>query len=287
MGMVLRFPYSFTVVNNGDLSCTVVNNGDLSCSVVNAGELRLIIYNPKIDETLYAGGGNVADITVYEDNCGYDLEFTVLDVSSNPFNSIERMKKANANLTYFSASDLAKINKHLPLENYPLYAIAYLIFHAYIRIAELPRICIADIDLNRRVIIIRPEVGKNRKQYIIGMHPELHKVLVKLNLHEYNPAWYLFSSNLQPGTTCINPNRLHDAWRIFATKHKINKTLYKLKHTGAGMSVEAGANIRDLQLQLRHSSLEMTQIYLDKFKQVVSHKSLKKFASFGNNNRIP
>jgi len=85
-GATLRFPYSFSTVNSGDLSTTVVNTGDLSFTAVNDGALRLTIYNPKINDTLYAGGGKVADMTVYEDDYGYDLQFTVLDVNSNAFN---------------------------------------------------------------------------------------------------------------------------------------------------------------------------------------------------------
>ena len=65
-GTTLRFPYQV--------------------SVVNEGAYRLTIYNPKTDTTLYAGGGKVADITVYEGDYGYDLQFTITDVDGNPVN---------------------------------------------------------------------------------------------------------------------------------------------------------------------------------------------------------
>jgi len=65
-GTTLRFPYSV--------------------SIVNGGALRLTIYNPKIDETVYAGGDDVADITVYKGDYGYDLQFTITDVDGDPIN---------------------------------------------------------------------------------------------------------------------------------------------------------------------------------------------------------
>jgi hypothetical protein len=57
-----------------------------SVAIVNEGAYRLAIYNPKIDDTLYAGGGNVADITAYEGDYGYDLQFTVTDVDGDAVN---------------------------------------------------------------------------------------------------------------------------------------------------------------------------------------------------------
>jgi integrase len=205
-------------------------------------------------------------------------------INTNPFNGIDHIKCESSMLTSFTPEELTTINSHLPAYNYPLYAVTYIIFHAYIRLAEITRLKIGDIDMKKRLIFIRPEVSKNKKASIIGMQDQLYEVLDKMNLGIYPAEYYIFSKKLLPGMFLIHPNRLHDAWRLFAKEHHINKTLYKLKHTGAGMSVEAGANIRDLQLQLRHSSLEMTQIYLDKFKQVVGSESLKKFANFGDKN---
>lgn len=66
MGTTLRLPYSVSVVNQGGL--------------------RLEVYNPKTDNTLYAGGGNVAEINAWEGDYGYDLQFTVTDVDGDAFN---------------------------------------------------------------------------------------------------------------------------------------------------------------------------------------------------------
>jgi hypothetical protein len=55
-------------------------------SVVYLGAYKLQIYNPKTNVTVYAGGDSVASVTLYEDNCGEDLQFTALDASSNPLN---------------------------------------------------------------------------------------------------------------------------------------------------------------------------------------------------------
>jgi len=65
-GTTLRFPFTVAVVNQG--------------------AYRLTIYNSKNNDTLYAGGGNVANITAYEGDYGYDLQFTITDVDGDPVN---------------------------------------------------------------------------------------------------------------------------------------------------------------------------------------------------------
>lgn len=75
-GGIVRIPYALSVSNQGALSA----------SVSNQGALQLTIYNPKTDETLQAGGTNVADITAYKDDYGYDLMFTITDVDGNALN---------------------------------------------------------------------------------------------------------------------------------------------------------------------------------------------------------
>jgi len=58
--------------------------------------------------------------------------------------------------------------------------------------------------------------------------------------------------------------------------------LYDLKHTGGGMAVEAGINVRDIQLQMRHSSLSITEQYLKKFANTASDKLIENFPDFGS-----
>lgn len=82
----LRLPYSVSVVNSDALVVSVVNSDVLTVTVINSHTLRLSIYNPKVDDTLYAEGGKMATIIAYQDDVGYDLQFTVKDVDGNPFN---------------------------------------------------------------------------------------------------------------------------------------------------------------------------------------------------------
>lgn len=52
---------------------------------------------------------------------------------------------------------------------------------------------------------------------------------------------------------------------------------YSWKHTGAVMAVKGGINIKDLQLQLRHHSLDMVNEYLKNLGVTDSERLLNHF----------
>jgi integrase len=119
--------------------------------------------------------------------------------------------------------------------------------------------------------VIPGYVSKNKKQEVVHIPDALMPVLLKMNLN-FPGDYFIFAKNQQRGPKEYAPTRIAEAWRKFADPHGIMKNIYSLKHTGVGLAIENGINIRDLQLQLRHSNLEMTQIYLDKFNSRPSGK---------------
>ena len=59
-------------------------------------------------------------------------------------------------------------------------------------------------------------------------------------------------------------NTLPNHYRAYMRKMGFGSeySLYSWKHTGAIACVQAGVHVKQLQIQLRHSSLEMTDRYL-------------------------
>lgn len=105
-------------------------------------------------------------------------------------------------------------------------------------------------------------------------------VIKKLHWEQHNVNYFAFTRNLRPGIKEAAPTRISEYWRAWANKHNITKCIYQLKHTGAGMALQSGIDVRDLQLQLRHHSLEMTQVYLEKFNKRPSENLRKNFPVF-------
>ena len=192
-------------------------------------------------------------------------------ILTNPFERIEMMPEEQPEIIAFSIDELMIMQKHLPSWNYDLYVCACLIFYCFIRPQEMVRLKVSNIQLANRAIVIPGRASKNKKQEVVHIPDALMPVLLKLNLN-FPGEYFIFTKNQKRGPIEYAPTRIAEAWRKFANHYGIDKKIYSLKHTGVGLAIENGINIRDLQLQLRHSNLEMTQIYLDKFNNKPSGK---------------
>ncbi len=189
----------------------------------------------------------------------------------NPFENIERLPEEDSDIEAFTVDELMLMQQNLPDYNFDLYVCACLIFYCFIRPAELVRLKVSNFHLVNRAIVIPGKASKNKKQEVVQIPDALLPVLIKLDLN-FPGDFFVFARHQNRGTAEIAPTRIAEAWRKFAEEHGIKKNIYSLKHTGVGMAIENGINVRDLQLQLRHSNLEMTQIYLDKFNHRPSEK---------------
>lgn len=194
----------------------------------------------------------------------------------NPFQRVEKLPEEEAEIAAFSMDDLSNMQRHLPNYDYDLYVVACLIFYCFLRPQEIMRLRVSHIHLNAGTIIIPGSVSKNKRQDVVQIPNGLRKVLQKFDL-DYPSDYYVFTRKLKRGTKEAAPTRIAEYWRAFADKYGIYRNIYSLKHTGVGMAVDSGINIRDLQLQLRHSSLEMTQRYLDRFRRRPSYKLVNSF----------
>ena len=83
-------------------------------------------------------------------------------------------------------------------------------------------------------------------------------------LQSYPNNYYILSKCGKPGQNPISTKWLNDEHRKVLDELKIigRYAFYSWKHTGVVKAVKSGLNIKDLQLQLRHHSLDMVNEYL-------------------------
>ena len=194
----------------------------------------------------------------------------------NPFDDIEKLPVTEPDLISFSEAELDMMVNSLPLWDFNLYAIASLIFYGFLRPQEIVRLRIRHLLLDKNLILVPGEVSKNKKSEVIQIPPGLRPILQAMDL-DYPSDWYIFSTKLYRGTQEIAPTRIDGFWSAYAKEVGIGKTIYALKHTGNGMAIDAGINLRDLQLHNRHHSLDMTQRYADRFRKHTSEELNEKF----------
>jgi site-specific recombinase XerD len=131
-----------------------------------------------------------------------------------------------------------------------------------VRRAELTHLQVSDIDSRRMVIHVRG--GKGRKDRDVMLSP---KLLEELREHwrRFKPSTWLFPGNRQhTGDTPIDTKVVWYACQQAAQRAGIQKNVHPhtLRHCFATHLLEAGADLRTIQMLLGHRDLEETTIYL-------------------------
>ena len=133
-----------------------------------------------------------------------------------------------------------------------------------VRRAELAHLKITDIDSKRMVIHVQG--GKGRKDRDVMLSP---KLLDELRHHwqrlRRKPSLWLFpGSRHHCGDTPINTKMVWYACQQAARRAGIQKKVHPhtLRHCFATHLLEAGTDLRTIQMLLGHRDLEQTTIYL-------------------------
>ena len=134
-----------------------------------------------------------------------------------------------------------------------------ILYGAGLRVSELCGLCVKDIDSSRMVLRIRQ--GKGNKERYAKLSPQLLNVLREY-YREYKPADWLFPGRIagQP-ITRMNVGKLFESVRKRAGLGK-NITPHTLRHSYASHMLDAGADLRTIQVLLGHQSITSTAIYM-------------------------
>jgi len=133
-----------------------------------------------------------------------------------------------------------------------------------VRRAELAHLKIRDIDSQRMVIHIQG--GKGRKDRDVMLSPKLLEALREhwRGLPRKPSAWLFPGNRWHTGDTPIDTKVVWYACQQAARRAGIQKKVHPhtLRHCFATHLLEAGADLRTIQMLLGHRDLEETTIYL-------------------------
>jgi site-specific recombinase XerD len=132
-------------------------------------------------------------------------------------------------------------------------------YAAGLRISEALTLRISDIDSDRMIIRVRQGKGK-RDRYVL-LAPTL---LAQLRQYwkAYKPKSWLFPGRLP--NHYLSPSSVQKACSAARVKARISKplTTHTMRHCFATHLLEAGTDLRKIQLLLGHGSLNTTAVYL-------------------------
>jgi site-specific recombinase XerD len=145
------------------------------------------------------------------------------------------------------------------------------LYSTAMRRAELCRLKVRDVDSQR--MMIRIDQGKGGRDRDVPLSPKLLETL-RVYWRWMQPQTFLFPGTVK-GTRADVPISVNTVWlacRQAAQAAGITKRLspHSLRHSCASHLLEAGADLRTIQVLLGHSRLEHTLVYLH-----LSHKHLQ------------
>ena len=133
-----------------------------------------------------------------------------------------------------------------------------------VRRAELTHLQIPDIDSQRMVVHVRG--GKGRKDRDVMLSPTLLEALREhfRSLRRKPGVWLFPGNRWHTGDEPIDTKVVWQACKVAALRAGIQKDVHPhtLRHCFATHLLEAGADLRTIQMLLGHRDLEETTIYL-------------------------
>ncbi len=177
----------------------------------------------------------------------------------NPFRKMPVIKTSSRSLMYFSDIQIKTIKEYCKKEEPLLWMACVLQYYCFIRPNELRQLKVENVNLSAGYIEIQGSVSKNRKTQKVSIPTPLYNEINSL-IH-FDPELFIFGG---PGPVPPSRDKLSKVHKKMLETLKIKGRygFYSWKHTGVVKAWRAGLNIKDLQMQLRHHSLDMVNEYL-------------------------
>jgi len=171
------------------------------------------------------------------------------------FYFIDRPKKEKTLPTVLNEEEIVRLFK--AVENKKHKTILMLAYSSGLRLGEITRLKLTDIDRQRMQIRIEQSKGKKDRYTKLSV-----KFLNTLDeyLAEYKPKNYLIEGATGED---YSPRSIQEMVKNIASKAKITKrvTMHTLRHTFATHCLENGVDLRYIQSMMGHESSKTTEIY--------------------------
>ncbi len=132
----------------------------------------------------------------------------------------------------------------------------YLLWHCGLRLGEVLRLTLADLDLSDGKLWVR--VSKERKDRVVYLSATTQQALrLHLDTRSDQKAVRVFMHRHRP----LSRDSLYRRLRNYGQQVKVPVTAHRLRHTLASQLLNAGMPITSLQRYLGHEELDTTLLY--------------------------
>lgn len=196
------------------------------------------------------------------------------------FEDIKPIKTIKTPARYFQAHQAARLARVIEERDPELWLFVQFIYYCFIRPTELRNLQVGDLMLDEREIRMPGNKTKNKKTEYVAIPDVFADTLTHLYYH--SPAEYIFPSPVNAKKP-LSKNVMYRRHKKILDSLNFGEgySLYSWKHTGAVAAAKAGVGIKELQIQLRHHSLDQTDEYLRQMGVRDVHRIRQMFPQIG------
>lgn len=201
---------------------------------------------------------NVSESLFTQAICGIKFFYTkTLDRNWKTLKIVKPRKQKRLPVI-LSKEEIKKMLDANVLSNLKHRCILTVVYSAGLRVGEVCRLKISDIDSKSMVIKITQGKG-NKDRYTVLSHRAL--MLLRQYYRSYRPEDWLFPGEPSSNHICVGTVEL--VFKKACEKSGIKKhvTVHCLRHSFATHLMESGVNLRYIQDLLGHRSIETTVVY--------------------------
>lgn len=180
-------------------------------------------------------------------------------VETNPWAEVPKRPELKVSKAPFSVSQMAMLRESIAPVNGALWVACQLQYYCFIRPGELRLLKVENFNVDEGFIEVPGLISKNKKTQIVTV-PAVFLPVLREWVKGLPQNYYLANRLPAPvGRDYFLKQHAKHLKRLgFSSKY----SFYSWKHSGAVMAVRAGINLKDLQLQMRHHSLDQLNEYL-------------------------
>ena len=179
----------------------------------------------------------------------------------NPFIDTDPIKARHTPYRYFQKPQMRELKRVISHRDPELWLFVQFIYYCFIRPGELRMMKVSDIIWDEKKLLLRSGISKNWKQQYVripdAFYPQVEEMWI-----DRSPGAFLFQRAGERSPLPINEMSNRHRKILRELDYGKGFALYSWKHTGAVSFVRAGGNLKSLQLQLRHHSLDQVDAYI-------------------------
>lgn len=212
---------------------------------------------------------NLTNNYIHQVISGLKFFFEEVLKKPNEVKDIQYPKKERKLPVVLSEDEVCRILKSI--DNLKHRAILFLVYSSGLRVGEVVRLRIQDIDSQRMLVNVKQAKGKKDR---ITMLSNISLEVLRSYMKKYRPEDWLFPG--QDEKDHITERTVQRVFECACRKAEITKdvSVHTLRHSFATHLLEGGTDLRYIQELLGHNSSKTTEIYTH-----VSTKSISKIQS--------